>query len=206
MLADKLKQQVEGSEHNASQGGDWFKFSEGDNRFRILTEPEVFFEKFKVGICYTDCGYQGTPKSLVWILDRKDNKLKLAKLPYMIAETIAKYETDEDFSFSGFPMPYDIKVNAKNAGTKEVTYTVLPSPVKELDGFVAIELAKQKTPKEIIERMKEKKKEEHMKDGSFQKRQEEKAQLKAEQDAFEEAQKESLPTIDYPEPEEPNFG
>ena len=68
-------------------------------------------------MCYTDCGFQGSSKFLCHVIDRKDGKIKLAELPYTIGTTIAGYQSDEDYKFDGFPMPYDIKVNAVGAGT-----------------------------------------------------------------------------------------
>lgn len=183
-LAEKIKQQEAEAQQQgiASQrGGDWFKLGEGDNRFRILTEPEMLFEKFKVGICYTDCGYEGTPKFMTFVLDRADNKIKLAKLPYTVGTTIAGYEQDEEYVFDGYPMPYDIKVNAKNAGTKEVVYTVVPgratTPVSQ---EILDELAKKTPVADIIAKMKEKKKEEHIADGTWEANQERKRKLEEE--------------------------
>lgn len=182
---DKMKQDIEGNKDvNASEGGsDWFKFKEGENRFRILTEPVILFEKFKVGICYTDCGYQGNAKYLAHILDRNDGKVKLAKIPYGIMENIGAMETDEDYNFSGFPMPYDVSINAVGAGTKEVKYTVLARPRKEMSPESLDLIKKLKSPAEIIEKMKAKKKEEHIKDGTWEREQARKADLKAQLEA-----------------------
>ena len=83
--------------------------------------------------------------------------------------TIAKYETDEDYNFEGYPMPYDIKINAKNAGTKEVEYTVTPKPKREEVAEEVINTLFDKKPiTEIITILKEKKKEEHIASGQFQ--------------------------------------
>lgn len=178
-FSDKLKNDLDiNKDFNSSQSSDWFKFKEGDNIFRILSEPIIFFEKFKTGICYTDCGYQGTAKYLTWILDRADGKIKLAKIPYSLAETLGAYEKDEDYKFEGFPMPYDVKINAKGAGTKEVAYTILPKPRTELSAEIMTEVEKKNKPEAIIEKMKEKQKEKHVADGTWQKEQDRKAELK----------------------------
>lgn len=183
-FADKMKEQedVAKSEGIAqSQGNDWFKFKEGDNVFRVLAEPELIFEKFKTGICYTDCGYEGNPKFLTWIFDLKEGKIKLAKLPYKIGKWIAELEQDEDYSFSGFPMPYNLKVKAKNAGSKEVEYTLIASPKREeITEEIRNELGKKNSIGDIVQKMKEHKKEEHVKDGTWQANQDRKAKLAAE--------------------------
>lgn len=201
-LSDKFKAQEEQAKKEgiASQGGgDWFKLVEGDNIIKILTEPEMFFEKFKVGICYTDCGYEGTAKFMAFVLDRKDGKVKLAKLPYTVGTTIAEYENDEDYSFTGFPMPYNVKIKAVGAGTKEVKYTITPSPKREeLPEEVLTELKKRKPVSEIIQKMKEKQKESHIADGTWEKEQNRKKKLKEDLDAA----RSSAPVDDgYPEEE-----
>lgn len=178
-LSENLKQQLEvNKEYNANQGsgGDWFKFQEGDNTFRILSEPVMIFEKFKVGLCYTDCGYQGSAKLLTRIVDRADGKIKLAKIPYSKGEELLGLENDADYGFTGFPMPYDVTIKAEGAGTKEVKYSApLPRPAKPLSTEIVDELPKLKSIEEIVEKMKAKQKEKHIADGTWQKNQEAKA-------------------------------
>ena len=184
-LKDKIEKDKEDNKEHIDSGG-WFKFAEGDNEFRILVEPEVLYEAYKVGICYTDCGYTGTPKYLTYLLDREDNKIKLFKLPFTVFNTISELEEDDDYKFSGFPMPYDIKVKACGAGEKTVVYTVLPKKEKALTeaekGLIADFLGSDnnKTPAEIVVRMKEKQLEGHKADGTWQKRQDEIASQKKE--------------------------
>jgi hypothetical protein len=188
-FADKMKQQEQQAQEagHASKGGDWFKFVEGDNIFRVLTEPEMIFEKYNVGVCYTDCGYEGSPKFMTYVLQTEKNVegedelvIKLAKLPYKIGTQIAEYESDEDYSFTGFPMPFNIKVKAKGAGTKEVEYTVIPSPNRsEVSDEIKAQLAKLKPVPELIEKMKANQKEKHVADGTWQKEQDRKEALKA---------------------------
>lgn len=205
-FADKVKQQEEEARKDGyaqSGGGDWYKMVEGENRFRVLAEPEMIFEAFKIGICYTDCGYEGTSKFLTYVLDRKDNKIKLAKLPYTVGTAIMGYEKDEEYKFEGFPMPYDIKVNAVGAGTKEVKYTVMAGRANtEVDSKTMADLEKKKPVAEIIRKMKDNQKEKHMADGTWQKNQEAKAKLKAELDAKRVEGGGKVDTgIDYPEEE-----
>ncbi len=177
---DKLNE-AEKSEHNSSGSG-WFKFKEGKNSIRILTEPEPLFEDFKKGICYTGCGYTGSAKTLAYVLDNGDGKVKLMKIPYTISKLIAEYEISEDWSFNGFPMPYDIVIGVKNAGTKEVEYTPTPRPVRsEVTSDTIEQMSKnKKTCLEVIEIMKAKNIEKHKADGSWQKEQERQANLKKE--------------------------
>jgi hypothetical protein len=184
-LADKIKHQEEAArkEGISAGGGGWVKLKEGDNRFRVLTEPEMIFEDFKMGICYTDCGYSGNAKFLMYVLDRADNKIKLWKAPYTVGTTIAGYEKDEEYQFDGYPMPFDVKLNAKGAGTKEVKYALVPGRATTAVGSeVMDELAKKTPVVDIVAKMKEKKKQEHIEDGTWDREQERKAKLKADLD------------------------
>lgn len=165
--ADKIAQELEvNKEYVASGSSDWFKFKEGINIVRILVEPAPMFEDYKMGICYHDCGFQGSPKFLAYILDKSDGKIKLMKIPNVINEQIIGFEKSSRFTFDGFPMPYDLEINAKNAGTKEVVYTVLPGTEDILSENVLFEIEKKKPVIEIIEILKKKNLEKHMADGT----------------------------------------
>jgi hypothetical protein len=98
--------------------GSYLKLQEGDNRLRLMSE------------CIEHPGeYGGKPtfKWLCYVLDRKDGKIK----PFFMANTIYKLvealQLNPDYAFDEVPMPYDITVNARGAGTKEVVYSVLPA-------------------------------------------------------------------------------
>ena len=168
-FADDLKRQKEEQKEHDGGGGNWFKFSEGDNVLRVLSRPTVFYEAFKIGICYHDCGYKGTPKGLAYIYH--NGQIKLARLPYTILEDIAKFESDEDWAFEKFPMPYELNIKAENAGTKEVKYTMVPKKPKPLEQSVIdeIESPKYKPTDEIVEVMKQKTMEKHKEDGTWAK-------------------------------------
>lgn len=165
-FSDKMKAQEEEAKKDgyaSKGGGDWYKFAEGANAFRVLTEPEMIFEDFKNGICYTGCGFEGSPKFMAYVLDRKDGSIKIAKLPYGIGSKIASYENDKEFNldFTTFPMPYDIRVTAVGAGTKEVKYQTDANPNKRpVELSVLDELAKLNPIPNIINKMKEKNKKE----------------------------------------------
>lgn len=149
----------------ASQGGDWFKFVEGENVFRVLTPFVAIYESFQDGICFIGCGFEGAPKQMCYVLDMREKnidnevepKIKLAKLPMKVATPIANYQHDDDYKFDSLPMPYDVKVQAKGAGTKEVEYTITPRPKHTpIDKKYLDELGKLKPIEEIVQKMKEK--------------------------------------------------
>ncbi len=144
---------------------EWFKITEGENRIRILSDGEMIFEHFKRGVCIgkeEGCpvcmeGEKPSMRVLFWILDHKDGKVKLAKLPYMIFKMIASYQKNPEYAFTEVPMPYDLTITAKNAGTKEVEYGLIPARKETpVSNEVIEKLSKEKMPNEIVKAMKEK--------------------------------------------------
>jgi hypothetical protein len=98
--------------------GDYVKLKEGGNRLRLMTH------------CLPHAGvYKGTKtfKWLCYVVDRTDGKVKPFFMPHAIYKQIEALQMSEDYAFSEVPMPYDLTINAKNAGTKEVEYTLMPA-------------------------------------------------------------------------------
>jgi hypothetical protein len=60
-----------------------------------------------------------------WVIDRADGQIKLYFMPTTVLNAISGLQMSDDFGFEEVPMPYDITIMAKNAGTKEVEYTVV---------------------------------------------------------------------------------
>lgn len=99
-------------------GGDYYKYKEGDNRFRLMS------------LCLPHSGeYQGRPnfKWLCYVLDRRDGKVKTHFMPHKIYKAIEALQVNPDYTFEEVPMPYDVTVHAKGAGTKEVEYSLIPA-------------------------------------------------------------------------------
>jgi len=95
------------------------KLQEGGNKIRLMSE------------CIAHAGtYKGTRtfKWLCYVLDHADHKVKPFFMPHSIYKQIEALQLDPDYSFESIPMPFDIKINAKGAGTKDVEYTVIPAP------------------------------------------------------------------------------
>lgn len=148
-INEQLKADAERYGLNSSSNDDWFSFEEGENRVRILTLGEVLPEHFKHGYCIgkdEGCTFRGdvkdkhgnvveknvhtkpTVKWLLWVIDRKDGKIKLAKFSYKVMQQIGVFQEDPDYAWTQPPMPYDLKIIAKDAGKTNVTYTVVPAP------------------------------------------------------------------------------
>jgi hypothetical protein len=129
-------------------GGDIYKYKEGDNRIRLMSDCLPHTSEF-----------QGKKnfKWLCYVLDRRDGKIKPHFMPHKIYKAIEALQTSEDYAFTDVPMPYDITIHAKQAGTVDVEYTLMPArketPVTEDEER---ELYKQKPLKEFQQQLKEK--------------------------------------------------
>jgi hypothetical protein len=123
--------------------GQYFKVQEGPNVIRLLS-PCVGFQG----------SYKGTPnfKFVCWILNRKDGQIKLYFMPQTVLDGIGSLQTMPDYAFTEVPMPYGIAIVAKGAGTKDVQYSVVPSPkVKPLTLEEQADLNSKPTLDELIE-------------------------------------------------------
>jgi len=129
-------------------GGDYLKLKEGDNRMRLMSE------------CLPHEGeYQGKRnfKWLCYVLDRKDGKVKPFFMPHTIYKQIVALQQNPDYEFSDVPMPYDLTINAKGAGTKDVVYTLMPARKNtDLTGAELVLLNEQKSLKELQQALREK--------------------------------------------------
>lgn len=108
--------QAEADGHLSSGG--FFKFKEGDNRLRLMSE------------CLPHTSVFDGKKNFKWlcyVLDRRDGEIKAFFMPHKVYKSIEALQLDPEYAFEEVPMPYDINVKAKGAGTKEVEYTLLPA-------------------------------------------------------------------------------
>lgn len=130
------------------QGGDRFKIKEGANRIRIVAEPVPH-----------QGSYEGRPnfKWLTYVIDRTDRQVKLFFMPHTICKVIRDLQKSDDYSFFDFPMPYDVTINAKHAGTKEVEYSVVAARQNtELTPTEEQAITKKKPLSEVHKALKEK--------------------------------------------------
>src|SRR5215216_3509131 len=107
---------MEKAEKDFGLGGDYFKVKDGDNRIRLLTPFVPHQSEFKG---------QVNVKFVAYIWDYRDNKVKPYFMPRTIVDEIAALQNNPEYTFDELPMPYDITINAKGAGTKEVKYSVM---------------------------------------------------------------------------------
>src|SRR3990167_10467411 len=131
-------------EYNLGRG-EYFKMKEGQNKVRL------------VSICLPHSSeYKGKPtfKWLCQVLDRADGKVKPFFMPVIIYKGIEALQLSDDFGFDGVPMPYDLVLTAKGAGTKEVNYAVLPSKEKPLTSAEYQIIANTPTVQELQQKIK----------------------------------------------------
>lgn len=161
----------------------FFKPKEGANKLRILTTPVSYYNYFDYQgkRNYTSYDYfeKASNRFMVYIQDLGElggfeEQVKIYEMPTTVAKQIQALAKDEDYSFEDFPMPYNIKLTATNAGTKEVSYTITPSPKpSEVPSEIKEILATKKTCEEIVkakvDRTKKEEKEQGFKiaDGEF---------------------------------------
>lgn len=133
---------------------DYFNIAEGANRFVLLSHCAPLAQvwtgsKYRVA----EEGDKNVGiKGVCWVL--QDDTIKSAKLPYTIVKQIRALQQDPEWDFQ-LPFPHVLTLNAKGAGTKEVEYTLNPSPKKyEIPTTILEELAKKPTPDELVEKIK----------------------------------------------------
>jgi hypothetical protein len=99
-------------------GGGFFKFQEGDNRIRLMSE------------CLPHTSTFDGKKNFKWlcyVIDRRDGEIKAFFMPHKVYKAIDALQLNPDYAFSDIPMPYDVTIHAKKAGTKDVEYTMIPA-------------------------------------------------------------------------------
>lgn len=94
------------------------------------------------------------------ILRGKDggaNTFGIVELPYGVSKTLRELMDSDEAGFKSFPMPYDINIKAKGAGSMGVEYTVIASRTSsEVTDEERIDFEKLTPVSQILDRMKDK--------------------------------------------------
>jgi len=175
---------------NAMNGEFFKFKKDGDYKFRIMCEPVKKVSRFPHGICYEGAPYctkqaleadykvaqeKATaagkdPKKvampslsikwMVWAYSFDTESFVILDMANAIATALRTYMDSDEYGFKEFPMPYNITVTAKNAGTKEeVEYTVMAARQNtELDPNLLEDYAKLTPIQQIKERLQAKQK------------------------------------------------
>ncbi len=96
-------------------GGEYFKVKDGANKIRILSEALPHQSYYKGNKTF---------KFVTWVWDYADQKVKLYFMPVTVAKSLENLQKDPEYTFDEVPMPYDVTITVKNAGTKEVDYQI----------------------------------------------------------------------------------
>lgn len=148
---DWVDQQEEKIKEERSK--DYFNIEEGKQQFVLLSHfaplPQVYDPATKKYRTAEEGDKNVSLKGVCWVL--QDGNIKQAKMPYIVVKAVRALRDDPEWEFS-FPFPHQLTLNAEGAGTKEVKYSLTPSPKKfEIPKAVLDELAKKKTPEEMVE-------------------------------------------------------
>lgn len=98
--------------------GDYFKVTNGDNKFRLLSECVPHADTFKG---------ERNFKWLCYVIDRRDGKVKPYFMPNVVYKQIEALQLNDDYAFTDVPMPYDLTISVTGAGTKEAKYVIIPA-------------------------------------------------------------------------------
>ena len=141
-------------EFNIGKGSDKFKFKEGENRVRVLSASVPLQNAYT----NPDTGEVSTNvKFVTWLWDFSENALRLAFLPITIVRSIAALQAKPDYAFTEVPMPYDLLIDAKNAGSKDVKYAVTAARINSAVPPEAITaLAEEKPVDEVVKLIQQK--------------------------------------------------
>lgn len=119
-------------------GSDFLKLVSGENRLRIVSEPEARGSHYiqsekksyaclgKENLCdFCLNGIDPRVRFLYRVIDRKDGALKLLEVGWSIVGELKKLHDSTDYAFNEIP-PYDISILKEGTGL-ETTYSVLPA-------------------------------------------------------------------------------
>lgn len=149
---DWVDEQEKKIKSGRSQG--YFDIEEGENRFVLLTHCAPFAQVFEGGK-YRPAKEGDTNVSIrgvCWVW--QDGAVKQAKLPYKVVAAIRGIQQNPDWEFK-LPFPHVLSLTAIGAGTKEVKYTLTPSPKEvKIPEDILADLTKKPSPEDTVERLK----------------------------------------------------
>lgn len=157
MADDKMNWVDEQEKKNTEERSkDYFNIIEGANRFVLLTHCAPLAQVYNPTTKKYKAAVEGDTnvsiKGVCWVW--QDEVIKQAKLPYVVVKQLRSLGQDPDWEFT-IPFPHVFTLNAKGAGSKEVEYSLTPSPKKvEIPQDIIDELRKKPTPEEIVEKIK----------------------------------------------------
>lgn len=147
---------------NVGGGKNYFTVKEGVNKFILLSPIEPLAQVFDTSTRKYRTAAEGetnvSVKGVCWVLEKDGLEggylIKQANLPYAVVKAIKGIAEDPEWEFK-LPFKHPLTLTAEGAGTKEVKYTLTPSP-KEfvVSQEILDELGKKPTPKEVVQKIK----------------------------------------------------
>lgn len=125
------------SEHAKKLGvgqGGYYRLEDGENKLRVVSECEPSVSHFhdkksypctqEESCLYCKQGNKKTYKVLAYVVDRADEDVKLAELPWSVFKAIGELANSSEYGFEGLP-PYDLVAKRTGEGM-ETRYMVMP--------------------------------------------------------------------------------
>jgi len=146
-------------------GGDWMNLEEGENKVRIVSEFTDYGSHYnnqikKSVICLGKkdceiCQHGDVPKVqyLGWVIDRKDQEVKLLRIGHTIFKGIGELANNTEYKFDDLPS-YDITIIRKGEGKDTRYNTIAARKDTKLTEEEEKKISKLKDPLEIIDNMK----------------------------------------------------
>lgn len=202
--------------YGTGKKSDFFKFEKtGVYKLRILTKPVAIATHFfgagvPASVCYEEgmgCPFHGgdgpATKYLAYAINRADSKLVIVEMPKSVMWQVSDYSEDEDYAFTDYPMPYDIKITFDKEALPKDMYKVMPSPNKQPiteaeQAELTAKLAKLKIEALVEKRMNDAL-EKHKADGTYAREMERRQKLQDDLNAELAANGKKEPAIVYPE-------
>ena len=182
-------------EYGVGGGGDFFTFDKsGVYKLRLLTPAfpiatHFFGKGVPAKVCYgadKGCPFHGdkaprndkdeeakpSVKFMAYVIDRRDNKIKMGELPWSVISAVTTFQEDEDYAFEDFPMPYDIKVTVDKDASAANIYKTLAVPTRsevtaeEMEEFT--EKNTKKSPDVYVEQRKSKQRDKDLGDEALE--------------------------------------
>jgi hypothetical protein len=164
----KFKEHDKTSKKYNMGGSDWMVLQPGENKVRIVSTFEDFGTHYdtvkkKTVVCVGKeecvfCQNNMKPRAqfLGWVIDRKDEQLKILRIGYKIVQQIGELAKTSDYGFDEMP-DYDLIIRKSGQGL-DTSYVVLPA--KTASKLTEEELKtveeKAKDPSLIVQNMKDK--------------------------------------------------
>lgn len=167
---NKMKfQDYDKSAKKYNMGGDWMNLDQGDNKIKIVSEFEDYGAHYDQksnksitcigkdeGCPYCEKGDKPKVQYLGWVIDRKDNEVKLLRIGHSVFKQIGALAESDEYGFETIPL-YDITIKRKGEGL-DTEYSVIPGRTDtDLTEEEKKKVSEKVTPpEEIIEGMKTK--------------------------------------------------